>query len=61
MSSDKIIETIEKYCEVKEDRKFLKCSDAFKVAKELKINVSEVGKICNENKIKIMGCQLGCF
>ena len=39
----------------------LPCSKAFNIAAEVDCPVSEVGKICNEVGIKIVGCQLGCF
>jgi hypothetical protein len=37
------------------------CAKAFELAKEHDIAVGEIGRICNENGIKIVGCQLGCF
>ncbi len=37
------------------------CPQAFKIAEKLSITPMEVGRYCNENKIKIRGCQLGCF
>lgn len=61
MDQGKQLEIIEKYCELKDDRKVIKCANAFKAAEELGISVGEVGKLCNGNKIKMMGCQLGCF
>ncbi len=39
----------------------LPCSKAFAIASEVKVSVGEVGIICNEIGIKIVGCQLGCF
>ncbi len=39
----------------------LPCSKAFAIAAEVDCPLSEVGKICNETGIKIVGCQLGCF
>ncbi len=39
----------------------LPCPVAFKIAKELKVGPSEVGAACNELRIKIADCQLGCF
>lgn len=56
-----MLEVIEGYCVIKNDKKKLACSDASRIAEELKISVPEVGKLCNENGIKIMSCQLGCF
>ena len=41
--------------------KEIKCPQAFAVAKKAKVSLKEVGDYCNANKIKIRGCQLGCF
>ena len=37
------------------------CVMAFKIAREHDCSVAEVGKLCDELKIKIISCQLGCF
>ena len=37
------------------------CKDAFEIAEELGIKPGIVGKKIDEMKIKIRGCQLGCF
>jgi hypothetical protein len=39
----------------------LPCAVAFKIAKKLKVSPKEVGDAANRLKIKISGCQLGCF
>jgi hypothetical protein len=39
----------------------LSCERAHELAKELKISLPEIGALCNELKIKIAACQLGCF
>ena len=39
----------------------LPCAMAFKIAREENCSVAEVGELCNELKIKIVSCQLGCF
>ncbi|NMB42425.1 MAG: hypothetical protein GX996_10910 [Firmicutes bacterium] len=39
----------------------LPCVMAFKIARECDCPIAEVGKLCNELKIKIVGCQLGLF
>ena len=39
----------------------LPCVMAFRIAREENCSVAEVGELCNELKIKIVGCQLGCF
>jgi hypothetical protein len=61
MDKHAVLEVIERYWKIQQDRKCLTCSDAYKIAEELKVNLSDIGKICNENGIKIIGCQLDCF
>jgi hypothetical protein len=41
--------------------KQLSCEKAHELAKELNISLQEIGALCNELKIKIAACQLGCF
>ena len=42
-------------------RERVTCAEAFEIAKKFDAAVAEVGRICNENNIKICKCQLGCF
>jgi hypothetical protein len=37
------------------------CRDALAIAARLGVPPSQVGRICNVDKIKIANCQLGCF
>ena len=39
----------------------LSCEKAHELAKELNTSLQEIGRLCNELKIKISACQLGCF
>ena len=39
----------------------ISCSEARQLAEKLNVHPSEVGKACNEAKIKIYACELGCF
>ena len=39
----------------------LTCSQAFAIARRFGVKPIEVGKICNQNNVKIRACQLGCF
>jgi len=41
--------------------KEIQCPQAMAIAKKAKVTVKAVGDYCNANKIKIRGCQLGCF
>jgi len=41
--------------------KKLTCAEAFELAQEFKVEIAEIGRICNQHNIKIRKCQLGCF
>lgn len=42
-------------------RKTISCARAFELHHRNGIALSEIGRICNENGIRICACQLGCF
>ncbi len=37
------------------------CRQLLALATRLNVSPAEVGRVCNEMKIKIRSCQLGCF
>ncbi|HNQ63198.1 MAG TPA: hypothetical protein PLX88_01165 [Syntrophorhabdaceae bacterium] len=39
----------------------ISCRQALKIAEEENVPSKKIGELINELKIKIMGCQLGCF
>ena len=39
----------------------LSCTAARKVAAELQVSPGKIGEACNQLKIKIHSCELGCF
>ena len=39
----------------------LRCEDAFDLAGKHGVAIAVVGDLCNEQGIKIVRCQLGCF
>ena len=39
----------------------ISCKQALRLAEEEGISSREVGELLNELKVKVMGCQLGCF
>ena len=45
----------------REGRRRLSCRTAHELAKELHVPLRGIGRICDEEEIKIMLCQLGCF
>ena len=55
-----IKEIIEKLKEIAPDGK-ISCADAHRLAEKLNLEYAQVGKACNEGKIKVCACELGCF
>jgi len=41
--------------------KKLSCPRAFQLSVELNLSLKEIGDYCNQEKIKVAHCQLGCF
>jgi hypothetical protein len=39
----------------------LTCARAFALARKFDVKIIEIGRLCNQNNIKICKCQLGCF
>jgi len=39
----------------------ISCKQSLKLAEEEGISSRDLGELLNELKIKVMGCQLGCF
>jgi hypothetical protein len=39
----------------------LTCEKAHALSEELRMPLAEIGLLCNELKIRISACQLGCF
>jgi len=61
-SEAKLVQALERRCQQRPDGKLaLRCEDAFALAKEFAVPVATVGQLCNENGVKIVACQLGCF
>ena len=42
-------------------RRELACNEAFELARRFEVSIGLVGRVCNQNNIKICKCQLGCF
>ncbi len=61
MKNKELINEVLKAAEKKDNRLYIKCADAFKIAEKFDVKPIIIGKICNKEKIKIENCQLGCF
>ena len=57
MIEDKIRDVIQ--AASRENR--LSCEQAHDLAQKLNVSLKEIGGLCDELKIKIIVCQLGCF
>jgi len=42
-------------------KKELLCTEAFELARKFDARLTEIGRICNQNNVRIRKCQLGCF
>lgn len=61
MDGDKLREKIKEYILREASGGKLPCRKAFTIAGELDCPPAVIGEMCDELKVKISGCQLGCF
>jgi hypothetical protein len=61
MDRKKIEEAIKAKVIDKGCKQYISCTEALGLAEKLNIEPNKIGNICNELKIKIINCQLGCF
>jgi hypothetical protein len=59
--SSELVKAVRKAAVERDGRLTLACAKAFKVAEQFDAGLSAIGRICNEEGIKIVHCQLGCF
>jgi hypothetical protein len=43
------------------DKIKLTCASAFQIAAKTTATLKDIGRLCNENDIRITKCQIGCF
>ncbi len=58
---ERVLKLILAVCTERQGRKILTCAKAFELSEQHRISLADISKICNADKIKIAGCQLGCF
>jgi hypothetical protein len=56
-----LVDAVRKTATEADGRLTLRCSKAFELAGQFGASVGAIGRICNEEGIKIVHCQLGCF
>jgi hypothetical protein len=60
-SQEELIQAVLDRSEVKDGRKTLTCAEAFQLAAETGAELIQIGRICNEQGIRLCKCQIGCF
>ena len=62
MSIDKeLIDAVLDTAASENGRRKLTCAEAFALAGEFDAQIAEIGRVCNQQNVKICKCQLGCF
>jgi hypothetical protein len=61
MAKEQIIEVVLKKSQLLDGQRTLPCAQALVLAQEMGIAIAEIGRICNEQNVRICACQLGCF
>ncbi len=59
--NEKLVEAVKNAASEVKGRMVLPCAKAFAVAEELDAKIRDIGRICDDNNIRIVACQLGCF
>jgi hypothetical protein len=60
-SKEDLVKAVVEAAKDKNGKKKLSCSRAFELAAQFGVGVIEIGRICDEQDIKLYQCQLGCF
>jgi hypothetical protein len=60
-SAENLVEAVKRAVVERDGRLTLRCGEAFGLAEKHGVAPAEIGRVCNEQHIKIVGCQLGCF
>jgi hypothetical protein len=58
---EKLVQLILDASGEKDGKKRIDCATAFGLAKKHGLKLADIGAACNEENIKIINCQLGCF
>ena len=56
-----VLEAIKRAAVERDGRQVLACAAAFRISAETGAALAEIGRACNQEHIKIVSCQLGCF
>jgi hypothetical protein len=61
MNTNELTALVTQHSNEVDGRRVLPCAVALRIASECNVAPREIGAICDDSGIKIVGCQLGCF
>jgi hypothetical protein len=61
MSPDELAGIVRDRSREVDGRRILTCAEALSLAREFGVEPGQIGCICNQEKIRLGSCQLGCF
>jgi hypothetical protein len=61
MDQDAIQKLVLEFAIERDGRKTISCARAFEMHRQYNVSLADIGRICDENDIRICACQLGCF
>lgn len=61
MSQDELTRIVLDRSREVDGRRILTCAQALGLASEFGVEPRQIGRICNQEKIRLGSCQLGCF
>jgi hypothetical protein len=59
--NEKLVNAVLERAQETDGIKKLACVEAFKLARDFQVGTIEIGRICNQQNIRICKCQLGLF
>ena len=59
--NEELLSAVIAAAEDRENKKYLSCISALQLAEQFDVEAPEIRRICDEQKIKLHQCQLGCF
>ncbi|OHB65857.1 MAG: hypothetical protein A2Y76_04360 [Planctomycetes bacterium RBG_13_60_9] len=60
-SQEELTQAVCERSKVVNGRRMLTCAEAFRLAAEAGVEPIRIGRVCNEQNIRLCSCQLGCF
>ena len=61
MDQDAIRKLVLEFTVERDGRRTISCACAFEIHRQHDVPLADIGRICDENEIRICACQLGCF